>query len=89
METAPAVDPQYEEPYVYRHTFASGGCCCKRQVYFEYIMPKRVFVSGEDIEGRMVIDNINDERVAYDVSLIVNFVSIPRFRFNTASLKER
>lgn len=32
-------------------------------------MPKRVFYAGEDIEGRMIIDNINDERIANDVSI--------------------
>jgi hypothetical protein len=32
-------------------------------------MPKRVFVAGEDIEGRMIVDGIADERIANDVSL--------------------
>lgn len=63
------LDPHYQEPYTYRHTFSSGGCCCKRQVYFEFVMPKRVFVAGEDIEGRMIVDGIADERIANDVSL--------------------
>ncbi|KAI6192109.1 Arrestin-C domain-containing protein [Aphelenchoides bicaudatus] len=67
LETVPAIDPRYQEPYTYRHTFKSGGCCCKRQVYMEFIMPKRVFYAGENIEGRMIIDNINDERIANDI----------------------
>jgi hypothetical protein len=30
-------------------------------------MPKRAFYAGEDIEGKMIVDNIADERIANDV----------------------
>ncbi|KAI6229679.1 hypothetical protein M3Y99_01142900 [Aphelenchoides fujianensis] len=68
VETVAAVDPQFEEPFTYRRTFASGGCCCKRQVYFELILPKRVYYAGEDIEARLLVDNINDERIANNIT---------------------
>ena len=77
LETTAAVDTIYEAPYTYRHTFASGGCCCRRQVYFELVMPKRFFYAGDDIEARMIIDNVPDERIANEVGwflLLLRFV---------------
>jgi hypothetical protein len=37
----------------------------------EFIMPKRDFYAGENIEARLLIDNINDERIANDVGSFI------------------
>ncbi|CAD5229474.1 unnamed protein product [Bursaphelenchus okinawaensis] len=69
LESTAAVNPQYEEPYTYRKSFKSSGCCCcKRKIYMELVMPKRVFHANEILQSKLIIDNISDTKIAQNIA---------------------